>query len=410
MIAKLKFKSHPIMGDLCLDFCKEDGKPYNNVVIIGENGCGKTTVLKTIANYFAGGDTSHSEMTYVCRNGEQMSAPFFSVGFCYSGLQTEYLKGNEFFGPRERSEVDIDQKTYEEDTSEKVIKDLLLNIVRKDNDDLAKMVHSESSMAPDDYISFEQRSRLNRFKSAFNDFFEDVRLKEVDYEAGKVIFQKNGHQFEMVNLSTGEKQIVVRGALILKNLKKMQDGVVLIDEPETGMHPRWAKRIMKYFQRLVTFNEQQCSQIIFSSHSELVLESALKDKNNTLIILLKNEGDKVEARRVKGPFVLPSITSSEVNYEAFHIVSNDYHNQLYAYLQELLEAKTVKETDKKIFQSPSFDKERHYKESSYKTCNYCTLPTYIRNAIDHPNNGNKYEELDLQESIELLRRIIVEHV
>jgi hypothetical protein len=38
--------------------------------------------------------------------------------------------------------------------------------------------------------------------------------------------------------------------------------------------------------------------------------------------------------------------------------------------------------------------------------NYETLPTYIRNAIDHPNSGNTYTDEQLAISTELLRSLL----
>ena len=390
---------------MSLDFSKSDGKPYKNIVLIGENGSGKTSVLKQISNHFAGGNIKNSD--FVCKkgDGQPMDTPNLSTGFCFSGVLTKYSNEKEFVNPRERNESDIDAKTYEKDVSEKDIKDLFLNIVRKDNDDLAKTVHKQLGMSSDEYSSFKFQSRLNRFKSAFNNFFEKLRFDSADYETGKILFQKNGKKFEMVSLSSGEKQIVVRGSSILKNLKNMKDGVALIDEPENGMHPRWAKKIMKFYEDLVTIKGNQLAQLIFATHSELVLETALADRENTLVILLKDNKGTIESDRINGSFVLPSLTSAEINYEAFHIVSNDYHNQLYACLQEQSKISSVKGTDEIILNSPFFNNETDFRESGHGTCKYKTLATYIRNAIDHPDSGNKFTEQELEDSIELLQKI-----
>ena len=51
MIRKLKWKNHSILGNLELDFTKKDGDIYKTIVIVGENGSGKTTILQTLANF-----------------------------------------------------------------------------------------------------------------------------------------------------------------------------------------------------------------------------------------------------------------------------------------------------------------------------------------------------------------------
>lgn len=272
------------------------------------------------------------------------------------------------------------------------------------------IAENESRVSDLRYLTFQKESRVYRFTNAFNNFFEKLKLVKIDCREKKIIFEKNGKNFEMVNLSTGEKQIVMRGASILKNLKKLQDGVVLIDEPEIGMHLRWEKNIMKYYENLVTINGNQTTQIIFATHSEFVVEAALNDKENTLVILLSDINGKINNKKITGPFILPKITSAEVNYEAFHIASKDYHNQLYAYLQKLKNVTSVKKTDDVILQSDFYKNEIHSKDSSYRNIHYKTLPTYIRNAIDHPDNGNGFTDDELEKSIELLKEICVKFV
>ena len=51
MIKQIKWKDHPILGDLELDFTKEDGSIYNTIVFAGENGTGKTTILENLSEF-----------------------------------------------------------------------------------------------------------------------------------------------------------------------------------------------------------------------------------------------------------------------------------------------------------------------------------------------------------------------
>lgn len=136
------------------------------------------------------------------------------------------------------------------------------------------------------------------------------------------------------------------------------------------------------------------------------MESALNDPQNSLIIRLEDNEGKIQGQRIAGPFLLPSLTLAEINYEVFHVVSNDYHSQLYSYVQKLIGNKNIQQTDEYIINSTAFDKKVHSKNSNYKSTIYKTLPTYIRNAINHPNNGNKFTDEELCDSINLLRNII----
>ena len=45
MISTLKWNNYNALGNLELDFSKADGTVYNTIVLAGENGTGKTTIL-----------------------------------------------------------------------------------------------------------------------------------------------------------------------------------------------------------------------------------------------------------------------------------------------------------------------------------------------------------------------------
>ena len=224
--------------------------------------------MRLISNHFAGGKLENSTIECVKQNGEKDNKPLDSIGFCYSSSQTEFSRGNEFDDGNYKNASDLDEKTYEENCDEKNIKYLFLNIKNNDSLDLMDIAESESKVSDSKYLSFQKESRVYRFTNAFNNFFEKLKLVKIDCREKKIIFEKNGKNFEMINLSTGEKQIVMRGASILKNLKKLQDGVVLIDEPENCLSPLFQIELIKLIQEAVKY--YNC-QFFICTHSPLIL-------------------------------------------------------------------------------------------------------------------------------------------
>lgn len=63
MIKKVKWNNYNILGNLTLDFTKanrspdgsSDESPYNTIILAGENGTGKTTILDTLSIFLNGG-------------------------------------------------------------------------------------------------------------------------------------------------------------------------------------------------------------------------------------------------------------------------------------------------------------------------------------------------------------------
>jgi len=51
MITNIQWDNDLILGDLNLNFTKDDGTPYKTIVLAGENGTGKTRILQTIATF-----------------------------------------------------------------------------------------------------------------------------------------------------------------------------------------------------------------------------------------------------------------------------------------------------------------------------------------------------------------------
>lgn len=133
------------------------------------------------------------------------------------------------------------------------------------------------------------------------------------------------------------------------------------------------------------------------------MKEALKHPNDNLVIVLKGNGD---SKPINAPTILPTITSAETNYIAFDIVSNDYHIELYGYLQQKYGLSTIKSCDNHIISQPQYDASKHEKRSSYGNTTYSSLSTYIRNAIDHPDSGNTFTDEELRTSIELLQELV----
>lgn len=237
-----------------------------------------------------------------------------------------------------------------------------------------------------------------------------MNFEKVKTENGKksVIFRKNEKEVDIASLSSGEKQIVFRGAFLLQHQQAAIGYPILIDEPEISLHPSWQKKIFEYYRRLsVARNNIQTSQMLMTTHSQYVLESALFDTHNTVVFLMKTNGNAFSVNKMTAPFVLPVLTSAELNYEAFNIVSRDFHNELYGYVQKLFKTTSVKKTDDAIVNCGLFNNVKHSKKSNYGNTYYNAKTTYIRNIIDHPDYQSTFTDKELEESIELLRNICI---
>ena len=292
------------------------------------------------------------------------------------------------------------------------IQQLFIDINTNDAIDLQNWVEEHDGIAPPPEI---KNTRINRFKKAFASVFDNLNFHKIITENNtkKVIFKKNEKEIDIASLSSGEKQIVFRGAFLLRNQQSIKGNIILIDEPEISLHPKWQEKIFEYYRKLFTDeNGNQNSQLFIATHSQYVLSSALSAQNNTAIILMKRINGNITPQNISAPFILPSITIAELNYVTFDIISNDYHIELYGYLQQKvaqsLEHSTcsVKECDTYITRQPQYNSALHERRSSHYATTYLSLPTYIRNAIDHPAQDRTFTKDQLLCSIKLLIELI----
>jgi AAA15 family ATPase/GTPase len=445
MIRKIKWQDDPVLGNLELDFTKADGTAYDTIVLGGENGTGKTRVLNTLSTflnlgtmepfdfiqYFAAG--TPYKITPQSQHGRFVGAhirenentgdnetintgEITNPGAIQSDLEDirnygcVYSKARSGFtttAVKSSTTLQLDSDKYEKDQSADYtsIKQLLVDIDAQDSSELKRLMKNGQITS---YEAFQPRAKLSRFENAFNHFFDSLEFQGVDdtnTTEKKIVFKKHGQTISLDDLSTGEKQIVFRGALLLKNSENLDDGIVLIDEPELSMHPQWQQKVLPYYRGLFTRNNTQTVQMLLATHSEYVLRSALEDRDHVLIIVLQNHNGAVQAKRITAPTVLPTLTAAEINYEAFGIISTDYHIALYGYLQTKEHKPAVADCDQYIASHPLYDPVKHAKLDSYRSTTYQTLPTYIRNAIDHPDSGRTYTEEELRTSIELLIKL-----
>ena len=138
--------------------------------------------------------------------------------------------------------------------------------------------------------------RINRFSNAFSYMFSNLKFDRIinSNDHKDVLFRNNmGDEIRIDDLSTGEKQIVIRGGYMLKYQKSIQSNFILIDEPELSLHPEWQKKILQFYKRLFTDeNGNQTAQIFVATHSPFIVHNYSR-YNDKVVVLNKDENDKI---------------------------------------------------------------------------------------------------------------------
>jgi len=110
-----------------------------------------------------------------------------------------------------------------------------------------------------------------------------LATKLVDISPTQPLFESfNGKRLSIGELSSGEKQFYYRAALL--NKLAPSHHLLLIDEPETSLHPTWQRAVIKLYRNAGTDN-----QIILATHSPHIIASVPPE---SLFVLYLEEDTK----------------------------------------------------------------------------------------------------------------------
>lgn len=348
-IKKIKIYNNTILGNLDISFMDDSKNTKNQIFLAGENGCGKTTLLEIIYDFVSGTGINRKvsnevneftiefsdeevnilkssiELGYNFEGLANQSDVIFKVDYSrkwagssgieyrndsgevvrrkntnlmfnenirsvlrgvYSTAEINFIADNINYVTSKNLDNDITSIRQSSNLATE-ISQLLVDIKALDDSDLSDWVSENPGIIPPEDI---KEIRIKRFKKAFDYMFEGKKFKGVKNIEGKkeIIFEENGVEVPINKLSSGEKQIVFRGGFLLKDSNKVKGAVILIDEPELSLHPKWQMKISEFFRKIFEDDKgNQTSQIFISTHSPFILHN--KNRINDKVVVLKKD-------------------------------------------------------------------------------------------------------------------------
>ncbi|PVX49798.1 AAA ATPase-like protein [Balneicella halophila] len=177
-----------------------------------------------------------------------------------------------------------------------------------------------------------------------------------------------------------------------KNEENIPSIIYAIEEPETSQHPSHQRKLIEAFKEL---SNSDNTQVIMTTHSPAIVK-LLEFED---LKLVKN-GEGIEVISIeRGDLPYPSL--NEVNYLAFDESNDEYHNELYGFIESeqlLTEFRNGKAT---------MNYKRQCKDGSVKE-EQKIISEYIRHQIHHPENNEnlRFTNEQLQQSIGEMREFI----
>lgn len=314
-IKSIQFYNHPVLGDLSLNFADENDRSVDTVILAGENGTGKSSILNALFQIASGRIDFEATMVFINESGEhvidfQKDDDGYIVvkglrNYNFSIHSAQYDKYTHFRGIYSDVEItfanepirsvtdkvlDSAEKSFRSNgKTPKEIKQLLVDVQAIDDSELAAAYRAaHASNADTNRLAVDQR--MSRFTSAFSMMFDNLRYeKVVNTDNGKEpLFLKYGKEVPLDQLSSGEQQIIFRGCFLLKDRNALEGPFVFIDEPEISLHPAWQKKILNYYQHIFTNGKgNQISQIFVVTHSPFIIHN--EERHDDKVIVLQRD-------------------------------------------------------------------------------------------------------------------------
>jgi len=274
-IPYIRFKDHNILGDLELDFTDKNGEPYSNIIFVGENGCGKTTLLRELNNFPYGENLRDFVKKHCVRTGRRLD--WCSV-FLKERINSIHLH-DETYSPFWK--LDKNKKNRLNTIGASVnIREIL-----QDRLEILDDYEGERDKPIKDEKYNDPRRLLQDVKANSGIWFMKTlgSLLESHVITGKFDELLDLNNFYDIlsedkdSISSGEYEILMRTLHLLDSIQHTTD-FVLIDEPELGLHPKWQFKILKFYKEALYHRnfDYQAAQLFVASHSENILKSESK--------------------------------------------------------------------------------------------------------------------------------------
>ena len=322
-IKKVLISNYKNLKNLKMNFEKND-EILDLIVLTGSNGSGKTRILECVLSCFENYinsnyqenknrlDISFQENEKKCFEGNFDLGMFFKILNSYNWKKAEPFilgddsKKDDFFEKEKilsdnlkifpkiiyvPTEINFQKMNTASTTlvqKYKFINIVDTNLIKDIPSYIATKIITAIFQNKNEKVGDVQKKVFDEINEIFGILDIDVKIEDISQDGINIPIFKNsaGEKFDINELSSGEKQLFLR-TLAIKMLNP-ENSIILIDEPELSLHPKWQQRIIDVYRKIGKNN-----QIIIATHSPHILGSVRKEN---IMLLDKDDEGKIVVR------------------------------------------------------------------------------------------------------------------
>lgn len=290
-VERVTIRNFRPIRELDMDLAKSTSERGPWTVLLGENGCGKSSILHAIALTMMGGEQRRAlgiDAGKFLRDGARKGLVEVFLSGRQDPLRLEWKKGDrDFTGPEPVAALLLGYGAIRllprsPATNEDA------RAVRVDNlfDPVAPLTDPTSWLLTLDDDSFEDVA------SGIHEMLALDHDAELLRTANQVLLRQGRSRSDIVTLSDGYQSMIVMACDILRSTLRLwpqvalAEGIVLIDELGAHLHPRWRLRIVTAMRNLMPR-----IQFIVTTHDPLCLRGIVDGE--VVVIRRNSRGDVI---------------------------------------------------------------------------------------------------------------------
>ena len=333
-----------------LELLDENNKEEDVFIIIGENGCGKSTLLRYLANFYCDrrkivvgiANTIHDKFDIRKSNfnslkwsrgrrqtKEAIKKALVTIslreneqGLKNAARALEYVGFDPTIGfSLNNFRLDFESRIMDSRLISEIDKDNLMGILSK-----LKYDRREPKITWFDIIDNSYYKNVASYSFTILFPYETILKKLRIIDGIDIYLSKDNQSIPLFFASSGELSLI-SSIIYISTVITPKNTVILIDEPENSLHPKWQKDYVKILLDIFYYYQPK---IVIATHSPIILNGAEMSVNHPTIF-----------KAYKFDFELQNSESKnieEIFYDLFDVTTPENRflsNLLVTYLNQL---------------------------------------------------------------------------